>query len=962
MSATNYSLTAANGTITINAPVAPPVTTSPSTITVTGTTSFIYTGTAQGPATATVTGSTGAITYSYSGTGTTTYGPATTIPTNAGSYEVVASVAADANFDAATSATLGFTIGKASLNITADNKNKCADGANYTGYTVTYNGFVNGETATALGGTLSYTGTATAATTAGSYVITPNGRNSANYDITYINGTLTINATTAPIVGTITQPTCNTATGSVVLNGLPAGNWTINPGTIKGTGNSTTITGLALSNTYNFTVTSEAGCVSTNSANIVISPQPANPTATISYANATVLKTVTTAQQVTRTGTASGTFSATPAGLTLDALTGDIIPSSSSAGTYTISYTIAAANGCNGFVATTTMGITNDFTWTGAVSNDFNDPGNWNTGVVPTVTSNIHLTTGVNTLVITEDVKAQNVVVDPGTTLTITGTLQISGTITNNGGTFNASQGTIELVGTTPQTIPANTFVGNTVGNLIVSNPAGVTLSTPVEVIGAVTVQSGTLESNGNLVLVSTATGTAFIDGSGAGNITGTVTMQRHLDAAFGYKYISSPFQSTNASGFVDLKATFSQLYWYDENSTTSGWMANRDGQMAPMMGYASNFGASTLETIFSVNGVLNNGDMSTTLFNHDRPYTSGFNLVGNPYPSPIDWDAKEGWTKTGIDDAVYFLNADGTDQYGGTYSSYVGGVSTGGTNVIAAMQGFFVHVTNPNSSGTLGFSNKIRVNAVNPSYKSSKLDSRQVLRFAAAFDEKNSLSDPFVVYFDQQSTKAFDSDKDALKLLNTDETAPNIYTLTSDAQQLSINGMPVPTDATTRIPVGIKTYKDGYVNFTAKDIAQLPSGMSIYLLDLETNMKQDLRKSANYRFFMKSGRIDTRFVLLLTTVTEPAAATVQQQPVVGTQKLFSLSRLGQNTVIIIGLDTNETGKLYVTNMNGQKVMDVVVTGNQTVEFGQETKSGVYVITVVSGSRSLSEKALIRKE
>ena len=54
-------------------------------------------------------------------------------------------------------------------------------------------------------------------------------------------------------------------------------------------------------------------------------------------------------------------------------------------------------------------------------------------------------------------------------------------------------------------------------------------------------------------------------------------------------------------------------------------------------------------------------------------------NLVGNPYPSAIDWDASSGWTKTNIDNAIYFFKASGTDQYGGTYSSYVNGVSSDG-------------------------------------------------------------------------------------------------------------------------------------------------------------------------------------------------------------------------------------------------------------------------------------------
>ena len=80
---------------------------------------------------------------------------------------------------------------------------------------------------------------------------------------------VTINAMpTAPIVGTITQPDCMIPTGSVVLSGLPAGNWTINPGGITGNTASVTITGL-VANTHNFTVTLGT-CTSTPSANVVI--------------------------------------------------------------------------------------------------------------------------------------------------------------------------------------------------------------------------------------------------------------------------------------------------------------------------------------------------------------------------------------------------------------------------------------------------------------------------------------------------------------------------------------------------------------------------------------------------------------------------------------------------------------------------------------------------------------------
>lgn len=87
----------------------------------------------------------------------------------------------------------------------------------------------------------------------------------------------------APVIGTITQPTCTTSTGSVELTGLPSTPWTVTiyPGgrTISGNTQTTTIPGLS-AGTYNFTVTSE-GCISSLSKNAVINEAPAIPTAPV---------------------------------------------------------------------------------------------------------------------------------------------------------------------------------------------------------------------------------------------------------------------------------------------------------------------------------------------------------------------------------------------------------------------------------------------------------------------------------------------------------------------------------------------------------------------------------------------------------------------------------------------------------------------------------------------------------
>ncbi len=78
------------------------------------------------------------------------------------------------------------------LSITADDKFKNYDGTVYTGYTVSYSGFVLGDTYTSLGGSLTFSGTAITATSLGFYTITPSGQTSSNYAITYNNGTLEI--------------------------------------------------------------------------------------------------------------------------------------------------------------------------------------------------------------------------------------------------------------------------------------------------------------------------------------------------------------------------------------------------------------------------------------------------------------------------------------------------------------------------------------------------------------------------------------------------------------------------------------------------------------------------------------------------------------------------------------------------------------------------------------------------
>ncbi|MFB9110505.1 LamG-like jellyroll fold domain-containing protein [Flavobacterium gyeonganense] len=78
---------------------------------------------------------------------------------------------------------------------------------------------------------------------------------------------------TAPTVGTITQATCANPTAKVVLNGLPAGEWTLQFSTgqtFSGSGTSVTISDLAPGSSFTAAVKTNT-CYSPNSANIVLS-------------------------------------------------------------------------------------------------------------------------------------------------------------------------------------------------------------------------------------------------------------------------------------------------------------------------------------------------------------------------------------------------------------------------------------------------------------------------------------------------------------------------------------------------------------------------------------------------------------------------------------------------------------------------------------------------------------------
>ncbi len=631
----------------------------------------------------------------------------------------------------------------------------------------------------------------------------------------------------------------------------------------------------------------------------------------------------------------------------------------------TTTYNIWASNEYSCGVMLTDLAVVtvvNEQIWTGAAGTDWNVAGNWSCNIVPTQTLSVQIPDVANKPVLSNGANGgvSNIVIDNGASLTITGnTITISGDITSNGG-LDASAGTIEMNGSVAQQIGAGVFSGNTIQGLIIDNSAGVTLQGPLTVTGVVSVQNGTLSSGGNLTLASTAAGTALINGSGAGTVAGNVTMQRYLDPGFGYKYFSSPFQASTVSEFgddMDLTYSFPLLYRFDENSAYSGWIGYATGTniLNPIEGYAVNFGELTDPKTVDVTGIVNNGSYSVNLYNHNNEFTTGFNLVGNPYPSPVDWDGP-GWTKTNIDNALYFFRASTTDQYGGTYSSYVNGISSDGfaSNIIPSMQGFFVHVSDLTYpvTGTLGVSNSSRINNLtNPFLKSARVNNyRFLVRATASFTDDQTSTDPLVICFDNNAEKEFDGAYDALKLFNTDMMVTNFYSVLPSQKKLSINALPDQTDTILSIPLGLTVYRDGEVKFSFRDVENLPVGENIYFRDAVTGASVNLIGTSDYRVELKQGEYHGRFSLAFvkntTSVPDPVAA----------DDLFQAWMSEGMVKVRIGHVEGDRGMITLYNLSGMQVCSETVYEPGEYHLNIRLMQGVYVITYTTGNVQRSIK------
>lgn len=412
---------------------------------------------------------------------------------------------------------------------------------------------------------------------------------------------------------------------------------------------------------------------------------------------------------------------------------------------------------------------------------------------------------------------------------------------------------------------------------------------------------------------------------SSGGAVTGNVTVQRYMsrigDVSYDYQVwhdisspvvanadslqnkipVTGPFSGSSVvADYVDGNGvhhatdyTVSSIQTYTESKVTNhskedGWTDFPDITAGESL--STNFTAGKGYSVFifgpdsetnganlwALRGPINSGDISLPVSYHDHlsgdTNDNGWNLVGNPYPSTIDWNSSA-WTKTNIGTAIYIDDFNTANPVFAAYvydpNTGIGAGTNGGSRYIAMGQGFWVKadanpiLTATESVKTAGQSTKFFRSAVVP----------DMLRVALTSSDQ--LRDETVVYFSNSTTTEFDQQSDALKLPNQYGYL-NLSSQSPSGKKYAINGAPFSNCGQTVVSLNVSDVADGNYTLSFSDYGAMSSAMQIMLKDNFTNTTTDVRANQTYSFTVDlndaasygSNRFKVIFAYTATTAT----------------------------------------------------------------------------------------------
>lgn len=481
-------------------------------------------------------------------------------------------------------------------------------------------------------------------------------------------------------------------------------------------------------------------------------------------------------------------------------------------------------------------------------------------------------------------------------------TLRLNGNWLNNGTFTFGSTSLVTFKGIATQTVSGSSVTD--FGNVSVTNT---------------TTPGVSIESNQNLRGVLTLGSNAHVDADGSANtavlrvmssadsptqdasiatlpsgasIAGSVTVQRYMtiegpNSTRIYRYISSPVQNATVADMqneIPVTGTFTgqstclgcvnspSMYLYNETVTTGGIdggyvafpTATNTETFVPGRGYSMLVRGHLLTTaLWDLRGPINSGAISLPVsFTSSGSITSdGWNLIGNPYPSTIDWNAASGWTKTNINATIYVRdNALASPQYA-TWNGVVG--TNGGSRYIATGQGFWVKAGS--ASPVLSINENTKVAGTQTTFIRQGLPDN-VLRITMA---QGSVRDEAVIHFRADATNGFDDNADALKLLNS---GFSLSTQLQGKDRLAINSLEGSFCATS-VNVVFENAPVGAYTLTFDNLDTFIQPTTVILFDAFTGVTKDIQTNKIYSFNVTSdpkSSAGTRFSLSFSRQPAP--------------------------------------------------------------------------------------------
>jgi hypothetical protein len=466
----------------------------------------------------------------------------------------------------------------------------------------------------------------------------------------------------------------------------------------------------------------------------------------------------------------------------------------------------------------------------------------------------------------------------------------------------------------------------------------------------SITIKDGTsLYIGTNLFVESDSTGSGhFADQNTGGNttITGDATIQRYLTED-GWHNVSSPITNANSSLFsaTDL------VFYYDEtiilNDWNFGWIWH-EGNLSVMRGY--DVFSPTILTInyyAPIGSSIHTGNYSigvtrTDVGNGETENRKGWNLIGNPYPSPINWLEESGWDKSNINDAKYIWCPNNNN-----YTIYLGGTNpvgiNGATQYIPSNQGFWVQAVT-NGSVSINNSSRLGIAIATPDYyKNSNINQQEILLISHG----NGYTDETMIRFISGSTPGFDINQDASKLLSTHDSVPQLFTKSNNAR-FAINTYP-EINTVGEIDLHFQCNTNGYYSISIDSKSTIDYSQSIYLKDNDNQTMYNLSNLTKYTFFHNRLNNNSRFKIFINPSEEILNNILPEN-------YFSVSTNKNAISIIKNTSKTLTGQIKVYNINGQLIKTETLSNNHINRLDLNAPNGYYILNIKTNENVINYK------